>query len=187
MMELFFTPELNDRGEYYEGIDDKLHNACKWVGVTCSADDHVLEIMWAGWELRVSGRIDFSKAPQKTESIDFAEQNLYGEVHTSALPSSLQRLYLMDCAFSGSLDMRSLPPKLRQFVVTGNNITAMSAIRNLPESLRDVTIGEAGIVIKSIRIEKLHSSLVYIDISECGFTEVIFEDENDAKKVSAAI
>ena len=150
-------------------------------GVTCSADDRVLEIMWGGCDLEVSGRIDFTKIPQKMESVDLVEKKLYCEVDTSALPSSLMGIFLE------SLDMRSLPQKLRQFIVHGNSITAMSAICDLPESLRDVTIGEPKIVSKSIRIGKLQSSLVYMDISECGFTEVNCEDDDDAKKVCATL
>ena len=186
MMELFFIPDDTDPKEYCGSDGCDIDDSCTWRGITCSRNGSVLRIIWMAGDLKASGRIDFSIIPRKVTAITFSEQlKLSGEVKTSALPRYLKNFVLEDCRFTGSLDMCQLPPYLKSFRVVGNFITAISAICNLPDSLSEVVITESHIVDKSIRIGKIKSS-IDINLSWCGFKEIIYEDPSDEYMVLCA-
>ena len=181
LMELFFTPDEADPGEYHQSGDRD--DACSWKGVKCTeASNHVTEINWASYVLVITGTLDFKKMPRKVTDVNFSYQRLFGEVDTSTLPHSLKYVCITDCKFSGKLELRTLPPNIESFVVEGNCFSAVSDICDLPESLITLNLREPAIKRKNIHVGKLRTQ-IYINLSGCGITNITYEDQEDAKYV----
>ena len=182
LMELFFTPDESDPGEFHQSGDQD--DVCSWKGVTCTEEKSVTKITWASYHFNMAGTLDFTKIPQKVKQINFYDLPLYGEVEICALPQSMMNVCLQDCKFSGSLDIRALPRQIESFIVKGNQITSVGDICDLPRSLRVLKIGESAVTHKNLHVAQLPSTGIRVDLSGCGFTKITFENQEDAMFVN---
>ena len=193
LMELFFTPDESDPGDYHQsggedewsdlGFSSDQDDACYWKGVTCTMDGTVLIIAWASYHFNIAGTLDFTKIPQEVKEINFYNLPLYGEVEICALPQSMKNVCLQDCKFSGSLDIRALPRQIESFIVKGNQITSVGDICDLPRSLHVFKIGESAVTHKTLHVAQLPSTGIRVDLSGCRFTKITFEDQEDEDRV----
>ena len=182
LMELFFTPDEADPGEYHQSGDRD--DACSWKGVVCAEEKYVMNIDWLSAILAIMGTLDFAKMPRKVTVVNFSYQRLFGEVDTSTLPHSLKYVCLMGCNFSGRLELRTLPPNIESFIVEGNCFTSVGDIYDLPGSLHTLRMyREAAIKHRNIHVGKLRTQ-IYINLSGCGITNITYEDQKDAKCVT---
>ena len=181
LMELFFTPDETDPGQYHRSGDQD--DPCSWKGVLCTEEKSVLKIKWSSMALDIKGTLDFTKMPRKVIRAEFYKQRLFGEVDTSTLPYSLLTVCLMDCKFSGRLELHTLPPNIESFIVEGNCFTSVGDICDLPRSLRTLRIREASINHTNIFVGKLSKNNILVNVSGCGLTDVTYEDQEDAKYV----
>ena len=181
LMELFFSPDDIDPGQYHQSGDQD--DACSWRGVVCTEEKYVTHIDWSIVILAIMGTLDFTKMPRKVTYVNFFNERLFGEVDTSTLPHSLKYFCLMGCKFSGSVELRTLPPNIESFIVEGNCFASVGDICHLPGSLRTLRIREAAIEHTNIHVGKLSKNDIFINLSGCGLTDVTYEDQEDAKYV----
>ena len=181
MVELFFTSADYEASRLQ--LQGEADDACTWRGVTCTDGHRVEKIYWHDSCVAVKGDINFRMLPPQLRGLNLHNQDLFGQVDTSALPEKMELISVEMCQVSGTLDLGSLPRTLVELHFIENFISAIVSFCDLPESLEYLNIEEANITEKEISIGKLPASKLILRLEGCLFQDVILEDESDNMRV----
>mmetsp|Transcript_25699 Transcript_25699/g.40060 ORF Transcript_25699/g.40060 Transcript_25699/m.40060 type:complete len:218 (-) Transcript_25699:7-660(-) len=108
----------------------------RWHGVTLNVKEEVVRIVWRGFDISLSGTLDFRKLPPTVENVQVQRTDLEGTLDCSMLPQSIVIFGIQSNRFSGELDLTCLPKQLEHFCVQSNDFGGTLDLSSLPETLR---------------------------------------------------
>ena len=107
--------------------------ACKWSGITCDEEGHVIKIEWD--EYRLSGDLQWEFLPHTLAMFNLNSNKLEGKVPFTELPPKLTTLCMDGNFFYSEADFTALPDTMGYMVLSDNNFSEEICLTKLPQTL----------------------------------------------------
>ena len=106
---------------------------CKWSGITCDEEGHVIGIKW--YLFRLSGDLQWEFLPHTVVTLNLNSNKLVGKVPFTELPPKLTTLCMDGNFFYGQADFTALPDTVGYVVLSDNNFSGEICLTKLPQTL----------------------------------------------------
>jgi len=118
--------------------EDEAYNVCAWNGVQCVNKF----IIYIGWEKPLRMLIhSLSWLPSSLERLTLINQKVLEPLETRCLPHGLRLMTANFCNIPGEIDLTNLPRKIEELRLRKNQICGVIVLTNLPPTLRELNLG----------------------------------------------
>ena len=111
---------------------------CKWSGITCDEEGHVIGIKW--YRFRLSGSLQWEFLPHTVVTLNLNSNEMKSKVPFTELPPKLFNTCMDNNFFRGKADFTALPDTMAYMVLSNNNFSGEICLTKLPQNLSSLNL-----------------------------------------------